>query len=380
MGAKFRLSPGIGSLLSKRLEDRNRDKQKKDNEESLTKEKEKNSRIGPPIRKEGASKRVAFIEPEPVQSKTKEPAQRSKGLPYVDVPPLKPTLRTSKSDKVADQSTKNSPAYRSRAPVEIGLDIEKLVETVMDLEINIPLRNLAGVSNAIQKEIKKQVTKTRLAAEAGQEVNLLVEESERALVRVETLPTATHTVMTEISDEIPEGYLIASDPVVQFLMENRDAEPRDLVVAKPSEKLRAIYAIINRVGQEECLLDSGSMIVSMAKETAVQLGLTWDPSIQINMESASNHVEKTLGLAKNVCFAVGGIKLYLQVHILENPPYRVLLGRPFESLANSSTKAKSDGTSEMTLVDPNTKKTVTVPTYERGAGPEELQKQKLQFF
>ena len=63
-----------------------------------------------------------------------------------------------------------------------------------------------------------------------------------------------------------------------------------------------------------------SMIISMAKTVAVQLGLTWDPSITINMESASNHLEKTLGLARNVCFAVGGLELFLQVHILEVHP------------------------------------------------------------
>jgi hypothetical protein len=122
------------------------------------------------------------------------------------------------------------------------------------------------------------------------------------------------------------------------------------------------------------------MIVSMAREAAVQLGLNWDPSIRINMESASNHVEKTLGLAKNVRFAVGGLNLYLQVHILENPPYKVLLGRPFGSLTCSTVKNKSDGSSDIILTDPNTKVVATVPTYERGVGPEELQKQRYQGF
>lgn len=110
-----------------------------------------------------------------------------------------------------------------------------------------------------------------------------------------------------------------------------------------SEPLRAIYTTINQVGQEECLLDNGSMIVSMAKEVAVQLGLTWDPPIQINMESASNHIEKTLGLARNVSFSVGGLDLLLQVHILEVPPYRVLLGRPFDTHASSKIQTRSDG-------------------------------------
>jgi hypothetical protein len=37
--------------------------------------------------------------------------------------------------------------------VEVGIDIEKIVESVLDLEISVPLRSLAGVSGHIQKEI-----------------------------------------------------------------------------------------------------------------------------------------------------------------------------------------------------------------------------------
>ena len=77
---------------------------------------------------------------------------------------------------------------------------------------------------------------------------------------------------------------------------------------------------INHIGQEECLYDPGSMIVSMGRETAVQLGLTWDPSLRINMESTSNHIEKTLGLARNIRFFVGGINVYLQVVIVTGNP------------------------------------------------------------
>ena len=98
------------------------------------------------------------------------------------------------------------------------------------------------------------------------------------------------------------------------------------------------------------------------------------------MESASKHVEVTLGLARNVLFAVGGLSLYLQVHIFENPPYRVLLGRPFSTLTYSTVKTHSDGSSEVIMTDPNTKVVATVPTYERGVGPEELQKQRYQAF
>ena len=298
----------------------------------------------------------------------------------MDIPPLKATVRSQLKEPVnQDQNANFGPAYKTRAPVEVGVDIEKLVDTVLDLEINIPLRSLAGVSGAIQKEIRKQVTKTRWPTEATAKINLQ-EEIELPFVRVETLPIATCMLISEISEEMPEGYMVASDPVLQYLLKNDSNDTGQLIVAKPSEPLRAIYTTINRVGQEECLLDSGSMIVSMAKEVAVRAGLTWDPSITINMESASNHLEKTLGLARNVRFAVEGLNIFLQVHILEDPPYGVLLGRPFDTFTSSSVKTNPDASSEIIMTDPNTKVTAIVPTYQRGVSPEQMQKQNFQGF
>ena len=331
-------------------------------------------RLGPPTKKAAEPKKVSFTEP--VEQASTENPMPTRVAPNVE---LSPKVDKRLTQPVKDDTfTKYNPtAYKSRAPVELGLDIEKLVETVLDLEINIPLRNLAGVSGAIQKEIRKQVTKTRLPVEPQANVTL---QKEKSYIRLPNIPATVGTFIQYKSDDIPEGYIVADDPVLQYLASHSDVKPSELIVASPSEPLRAIYAIINRVGQEECLIDNGSMIVSMAKDVAIQLGLTWDPSIQINMESASNHVEKTLGLARNICFQVGGLNLLLQVHILEDPPYRVLLGRPFDAHASSIVQTKENGSSELVLTDPNTKRIAIVPTYERGVGPEELQKQKYQSF
>ena len=100
-----------------------------------------------------------------------------------------------------------------------------------------------------------------------------------AKINVAMLPFASYTVVTEVSDELPEGHLIVHDPVLQYLAENKEALSSDLIVAKSTKPLRSIYVVINQVAQEECLLDGGSQIVSMSKEVTVGLGLTWDPSI-----------------------------------------------------------------------------------------------------
>jgi hypothetical protein len=299
--------------------------------------------------------------------------------PYVELPPKRVDVPSNNPVKV-DTSPKLGPVYKNRAPVELGLDIEKLVDTVLDMELNIPLRSLAGISSVIQKEIKKQLTRTKVPTEVEPKVVFHASLDEPPLVKLEGYMFSSYTITEDVCEDFPEGHLVASDPILQYLAEHGDAEADKLIVANISEPLRAIYGTVNQVGQEECLLDNGSMIVSMSRKAAEELGLTWDPNIRINMESASNHLEKTLGLARNVKLALGDINVYLQVHILENPPYRLLLGRPFDKFTRSEIKTEADGSSQVVLTDPNTKKMVVMPTYKRGEGPAELQNTKFQGF
>ena len=371
----------MGRHESRGLEDENKNNETLEDLKRMVKVLTGSTRKGPPPRNTA----VAPVKPiaQSREAGDNRPAHlKGKPLPYVEIALIRTPLRIR--EEIGKESSKNqaAPAYKSQAPVEAGIDFEKIVEDLLDREIVIPLRTLAGASSAIQKEIKKHMTKARLPVEAGPRVHFQDNEEiiPAAKIDVATVPFASYAVMTDVSDELPEGHLIAHDPVLQYLAENKEALPSDLIVAKSTEPLRAIYAVINRIAQEECLLDGGSQIVSMSKEVAVGLGLTWDPSIRVNMESSTSHVEKTLGLARNVCFRTGGLDLYLQVHILENPPYKVLLGRPFETFTKCVATNKEDGSSELELTDPNTMKVASIPTYARGVGPREMQEQRYQGF
>lgn len=378
------------SQISQRLEDRSRDKGKErervsgQREEERGTARENETRTGHTNPRIEEPRKVTFAVPENenigIARQNKERWLRSRKLPFVDLPPLKATPRVPLTEPVrSDQNSKNEVTYRTVAPVEQEVDIPSLVKDALDIMVSVPLRSLAGASNAILKEVKKQVTKVRVPIEDSAKVNLLAED-ERPLIKIENLPQISCIMQTEASSDVPEGYFVANDPVLQYLSEHKEANPGDFVAARPSEDLRAIYMAVNKIKQEECLLDSGSQIVSMAKSVAIENGLNWDPSIRINMESASNHLEKTLGLARDVKFSVGGIDVFLQVHILESPPYRVLLGRPFDVLTSSTLKTHPDGSSELTINDPNMKKTAVVPTYKRGAGPEDMHRQNYQAF
>ena len=60
-----------------------------------------------------------------------------------------------------------------------------------------------------------------------------------------------------------------------------------------------------------------------------------------------------MGLAKNVLFLFGTIMVYLQVHIIRDPAYQVLLGRLFDAITESNIQNLADGGQMVTLRDPN---------------------------
>lgn len=341
-------------------------------------------KVGPPRKEKPTSKeRPEIVEPSRPEKESPDRSDqlgkrvRWREVPYVDVPALRPSVKMSRPAE--DVRNKPGPAYKSKAPVEDEIDIEELVKKALDAEITIPLRSLAGASTVVRDEIRKQVTRIRKSVDKTTLTTVVAEDGQE-YIDVASLPIATFTMSEDVSSELPEGHLVADDPVLQYLREIDDADLDKLLVAKTSEPLKCIYAKINHTGHEESLLDSGSQIVSMGKDVATAQGLSWDPNIRINMESASNHIEQTLGLARNVPFTIGGITIYLQVHILEKPPYKILMGRPFETLTSSNVKTERDGSTLLTITDPNTKRRAAVPTYERGKGPEEMQKQKVQSF
>jgi hypothetical protein len=349
------------------------------------------TRTGPP-KKTTQRTEIDLVDDQSVPNRGNDGISLRKEIPYVDVPVLKRGVTRSQTseneitrpvrqNEPGMAPVKSGPAYKNRAPVEEAVDIEKLVETVLDVNVTVPLRSLAGASNTVREEIRKQVTRLRKPVDKMSYLTNLPEEGKsRNFINVDYLPVSTGLTFDEVNDEVPEGHLVADDPVLQYLRQVEDAKSEDLLVAHESAPLRSIYCTINGIGQEECLLDCGSQIVSMSKAVAVKMGLNWDPTIRINMESASNHIEKTLGLARNVGFLIGGLTIFRQVHILENPPYNILLGRPFEVFTCSIIENLEDESVMLTLTDPNSKRKITMPTYKRGESPDTLQKQRLHSF
>ena len=100
----------------------------------------------------------------------------------------------------------------------------------------------------------------------------------------------------------------------------------------------------------------------MSEEVCNALALHYDPTIRLHIMSTNSGIDQSLGLAQNMPFVVGNITVYLQVHILRNPAYNILLGRPFNVLTQSIVRNFADKNQTITIIDPNTRRKATILT------------------
>ena len=240
------------------------------------------------------------------------------------------------------------------------------------------------VSEPMRQELRKLLVKKRekKSVSFGAEVDIEDEAPEpNEMISADKLPGVTYEILAEDTNGMTKGSVVVQDPVLQYLNTLKPGEkPKSVIVAAESHALRTVYPLVNGVGHVESLLDPGSQIVSMSKEVATELQVTWDPDIVVHMESANKALDKTLGLAKNVPFVFGPITVYLQVHVIEKVAYKVLLGRPFDTITESEVKNSKDGSQSLTLSDLNTGERCVMQTHERGKPPLVLQKPIKQDF
>ncbi|ETW82043.1 hypothetical protein HETIRDRAFT_46485, partial [Heterobasidion irregulare TC 32-1] len=161
----------------------------------------------------------------------------------------------------------------------------------------------------------------------------------------------------------PPGSLVVPDCYEQYLSSLSPGQiPQPLVVAKESSASRSIIPLVDHQQLVECVIDPGSQVIAMSDGICNELALIYDPEVVLNMQSANGEIDKSLGLARNVPFLIGNITFYLQVHIIRNPAYDVLLGRPFDILTESIVKNFANEDQTITISDPNTGRKAMIPT------------------
>ncbi|KAE9397192.1 hypothetical protein BT96DRAFT_941130 [Gymnopus androsaceus JB14] len=150
-----------------------------------------------------------------------------------------------------------------------------------------------------------------------------------------------------------------------FMNEQKElTEGERIYVGQESTSIRGVMAVVGE-RPVHCITDWGCSIIAMSVAACNALGLMFDPTRCIPLQSANGKTDWMLGIARDIPFRFGDVTAILQVHIVNSPAYDVLLGRPFEVLTQARTQSFLSGDQHITITDPNTEKIVTIPTVPR---------------
>jgi hypothetical protein len=126
-----------------------------------------------------------------------------------------------------------------------------------------------------------------------------------------------------------------------------------------------IFPLIEGKLMVECILDSGCQLVAMNSVIWEKLSNNLQVERALEMEAANSTITKTHGHLRNIRFTFNDIDIYLQVYVMPNASYDILLGRPFYALMECTTKDFANRDQHLTVTDPNTWKCVMIPTREQ---------------
>ena len=227
----------------------------------------------------------------------------------------------------AERSSRPDPQFRYVTPIEDPALIKKLVDQSLESSITISTRELLSVAPDVRRQIKDQLITKRIATSA--------------FVETEEQSTPSNVFNANV------------------------AEDQDrLIVAKHAEGLRVIDILIQGV-KVIATVDDGSEIVSIRQDVWERIGLPIRSDKIMIMESANKTRDQTMGLLQDLKINIGGYNFYLQVQVVKDAPYEMLLGMPFYTLTSADHKHFDNGDSRLTLLDPNTGDTITIPTRPR---------------
>ena len=263
----------------------------------------------PPIAKEKSKK------PDP-PAPTEEPVNNPPMVPLPPTSPATPATKVPTPPEATSTPKDTGPQYRYHAPIQDPALAKLLLDRALDAPIQTTSRELLSALPDLRRQLRELLMSKRVAS------------------------TAT--------------FVDTSDPVMNvesFLHAHPDRYTGN--VAEHSMPLRVVYPEIGNGVRPECILDYGAQIVAMRRDIWESLDLPLHSQKIMVMQSANNTHNHTLGVVEDVEVRFGPIALRLQIQVVDDAPFEVLLGRPFYALASCVTRDVPSRESTIELTDLN---------------------------
>ena len=184
-------------------------------------------------------------------------------------------------------------------------------------------------------QIKKQVTNKKVSHSTN--LSKVIIEDREELIHVDRYLSAFANLLEPAPPEINWGSHQFSSTALELL------------------PLHVIYPIFTKGVQLECILDSSLQNVIMQCNIWEKLP---DAPLMANkkvcLTTANNTKSLTLGLVKDCPIHIGKMTWYLQIQVVENAPFEVLLGQPFFNVTCCTEISSSGGKHHIEIHDPET--------------------------
>ena len=236
-------------------------------------------------------------------------------------------------------------AYKTLLPIHNPNIATAVYKWSMEAPITITQCKLLSLSPEVQSQVRDATTTKWVPNKDSRTAQtlLLVNDNDQKEQSVELPVISTFAIPNLHHCTLPAGTTIIPDEFKLYyksLKPGQTPDPDCIMVAAGILPVCCIHMLVNNSLKAECILDPGSQIIAMAEHICHQLGLTYNPSIWLGMQSANSQVNPSLGLAQNMPFLIGKLTFYLQVHMLKSLAYDILLGQPFESCATLQMQIK----------------------------------------
>lgn len=223
--------------------------------------------------------------------------------------------------------------YRFSSAIEDLKAVQDVIQRSLEGTVTLTQRELYAIAPDIRKHIKEQVTTHRI-------------------------PSTQIATTSSVENDNPSA-------LAHHHHQQSQSSANRIVVANNIEELWTIPLKLDGRYVVDAILDEGSQIIGIRRDVWQKLGLPLLKDLSMVMESANATKDTTLGLLRDLLVRIGNSVFYLQVQVFENAPYEMLLGRPFLTLTQAQTHHYSNGDSHITILDPNTNESFTIPTAAR---------------
>ncbi|KAH6876764.1 hypothetical protein BKA70DRAFT_1448527 [Coprinopsis sp. MPI-PUGE-AT-0042] len=293
--------------------------------------------------------------------------------PQKPVAPKKADEKKGKPKHTELPKLDDGAAYRIRTRIEDTAVSGELKDKILGTEISVSIGDILATAHGVRKDLNDDLRPRKVAANEVNKFethyfNASGSESE------EEGEGGQHDNGWD-SDDGNIAIHCSQHNKLNHGCESGELPPlprSDFISSRHSEPLRTVDATILDKLQVKGTMDNGSQVITMHARVWKELGVGRRSDHIMHMESANGSHNDTLGVIPHLKVNIGGIDFYLQVQVVEDASFDLLLGRPFTVLARAVTKDHADGGQDITLTDPHTGARVTIPTRAKRAGLDKL--------